>query len=248
MGISFVKTGKDSQALAEKNKAEMERREAERGKMFRFFLKKGEECRITFVDGELSNEGLLLPPRFYEHTIQLAGKWETFVCPEQTDPSSGAKCPICREKSNLPYLASAFTVIDHRSFTTAQNKTYSDTRKLFIAKPGTMELLAKIAVKRGGLAGATFDVMRIGDKDPGVGGQFDFVKKTPLSELSEQFVEQIEVKGVKTTQSKFRATNYDEEIPYFSADQLSQMLGLAVGAGAGASHSTPASTSMAEHL
>ena len=47
-----------------------------------------------------------------------------------------------------------------------KGKVIKNTRKLFIAKNQTIKMLTKLAAKRGGLQGCTFDVARTGDKEP----------------------------------------------------------------------------------
>lgn len=251
MAVSWLNRGAQSAALAKDHEALVEKKKSEIGKMFRFFIKKGEEARITFVDGDLTPEGLLLPPRFYEHNLYQGGKWNNFyVCPEQTCPGQGYKCPICAT-GDTPYLAAAFTIIDHRSFTTKEGKVYANQRRLFIAKPTTFELLAKLAVKRGGLAGCTFDAMRTGDKDASVGGQFDFQEKHPLDHLKALYQEPVKNdKGdVVGQQTAFRAANYDEEFVFRTPEQLlASGFGGAIGQQP-AAPAAPASTeNYAEHL
>ncbi len=142
--------------------------------MWRFWLKPGEEATITFVDGDLSPEGFLLPPRFYEHNLYLNGKHNNmFVCPEKTSPESGEKCPICEDPQERPSLVALFTVIDHRVFLSKENKQITNRPKLFVAKTQTVEMLNKLAAKLGGLSGQTFDVSRsTSEKSPSVGDLF----------------------------------------------------------------------------
>ncbi len=143
MGFSFLKTGAASQALAKKQAQEAEQRKLEQGKLFRFWLKEGEEARITFVDGDLAPEGYLTPPRYYEHNLFLQGQWNNFfVCPEKTNPEAKDSCPIC-EGDEKPYMVALFTVIDHRTIHGTKDKTkiYKDTKKILAAKPQSFELL-----------------------------------------------------------------------------------------------------------
>jgi len=197
--------------------------------MFRFWLKEKEEARITFIDGQLSTEGPLAgfpdPPRYYEHNLYLNGAWNNFfVCPEKTNPDSGEKCPIC-ESGDRPSLVALFTIIDHRQIQSKdKTKTYKDTKKLLVAKPQTFELLTKHAVKRGGLAGCTFDASRVGDKAASVGSMFDFVEKKDIKELQQIYtIEKTDpATNQKTKQTNFTPANYDKEIHYKTAEQLQQ--------------------------
>jgi hypothetical protein len=222
MAVKFLKTGKASQELAKQEEIAALQRKESQGKMYRYMMKVGEDAKITFIDGDLDENGFLTPARFYEHTLLLAGKWENYICPEKTDPASGQKCPIC-ESGDRPYLASIFTVIDHRTVKSKDGtKTYVNQRKLFVAKPGTFEILAKIAAKRGGLAGATFDVSRTGDKSASVGTMFDFDKKTPIEELKKMYTREVvdEKTKAKTVVTNFEVANYEHELTYRTADEL----------------------------
>jgi hypothetical protein len=58
---------------------------------------------------------------------------------------------------------------------------------LFVCKLDTYKLLTKKAAKVNGLVGATFDVMRNGDKSASVGNSFDFVEKNSLADISTKF-------------------------------------------------------------
>lgn len=224
MALAWMKKGADSAKIAQQEEAEHQKRKEEQGKMWRFFLKEGEDASITFVDGELSPEGFLLPPRYYEHNLYLNGSWNNyFVCPEKTNPESGMKCPIC-EGGDRPSMVALFTVIDHRVFTSKSDtsKTHTNSPKLLVAKSITFELLNKIALKRGGLAGAKFDVSRIGDKAAAVGSAFDFTDKRPIEELQALYTK--EVKDEKTKEVKkvsvFVTPNYEDEIIFRTPEEL----------------------------
>lgn len=224
---SWLQKGKSSEELAKKEAVDQEIRKAEQGKMFRFWIKEGEEARVTFIDGDLSPDGFLLPPRFYEHNLFLNGKWgNTFVCPEKTLPDSGDKCPIC-ESGDRPALVAAFTVIDHRIFKSADGKkTYKDVPRLYVAKSRTFELLNKLAQKRGGLAGTTWDIMRSGDKSETVGNQFDFVSKEEnLEVLRAKYVHEIvdPKTNQKVVKSYFVPAEYEKEIIFRTGEQLRQL-------------------------
>ena len=249
MAFKFLKTGTASAELAKKQAVEAEQRKAEQGKLFRFWMKEGEEARITFVDGSLSEEGFLLPPRFYEHNLFLNGQWNNFfVCPEKTNPESKDTCPIC-ESDDRPSLVALFTIIDHREFTGTKDKTkkYKDTKKLLVAKPQTFELLNRLAIKRGGLACCTFDVSRVGDKAAAVGSLFDFVEKTDLKVLQAKYQREVvdPKTNVKTKQSYFTPADYEHEITYRTGLQLKE-LGLGKNGGGGGETASPAGATAPE--
>lgn len=229
MGVSWLKTGAESTAIAKQEEQAAQLRKETQGEVFRFWMNLKEPgVSITFVDGALNEQGFLEPARFYEHDLFLNNKWgNRFVCPQKTVPHEGHICPLCAQANTYPYLASAFTIIDHRTFKSKKNegKEYSNTRKLFVAKPGTMELLNQIAVKRGGLAGCRFDVMRIGDKAPNVGTAFDFTDKTDVEVLKKKYTQEITdpKTNEKKTVSLFVPYVYDEVIKFRTGEELVQM-------------------------
>lgn len=225
MAFSFLKKGAESAQLAQKAAAEAEQRKQEQGKLFRFWLKLNETARITFVDGDLSAEGFLLPSRYYEHNMYEGGRWNNFyVCPQKTNPQSNEKCPLC-EGGDRPSLVALFTVIDHREYKGKNDKVYKDLKRLMVVKNQTFEILNKLAVKRGGLAGCTFDVSRIGDKAASVGSMFDFVEKRPIEELKKKYmVEVVDPKtNAKTKKTLFEPADYEFEITYRTGDELRKM-------------------------
>lgn len=227
MGVSWMKKGAESAKIAVQNAVEQEAYKESLGKMYRFFMAKNEECRITFVDGDLE-DGALLPPRYYEHMVQVHGNWQNHVCPEKTSPEEGHKCPLCAA-GDRPALVALFTVIDHREVPSKDGtKIYKDRPRLFVAKPQTMEMLVKIAVKRGGLAGITFDVSRTGEQSAAVGSMFDFVEKTPVDILQTIFTEIKEINGQQQKVSYFVPADYENEIIFRTP---SDMLKLGLGAG-----------------
>lgn len=221
----FLKKGAESQKLAEVEKAQAELRKNEQGKPWRFFMGKGDSTYITFVDGEVDHEGHLVPPRLYEHNLKINGKWgNLFVCPEQSEPEAGYKCPICAQ-GDRPTLYSAFTIVDHtESFSKDGTKSYKDQRRLFMATPKTYERLYKIAQKRGGLAGARFEVSRSEDAmSPSVGDFFDFEDKSSPEELKGKWVNEYTKDGEKVREDQFTPIDYDNAFTYHTPDELRAM-------------------------
>jgi hypothetical protein len=227
MGFTFLKTGAASAQLAQRAAVEQELRKAEQGKMFRFWMKEKEEARITFVDGDLGPDGFLVPPRYYEHSLYLNGTYNNFfVCPEKTNPDANDKCPIC-ESNDRPSLVALFTIIDHRQIPSRdKTKLWKDTKKLLVAKPQTFEMLNKLAMKRGGLTGCTFDASRVGDKSASVGSLFEFVEKHAVDDLKKAYqVERVDPKtNAKTKVTNFTPADYEKEITYRSGDELRETL------------------------
>jgi hypothetical protein len=223
-----MKTGVAGHAAAVQHEAEMTAWREERGQTFRFFLKDKEEARITFIDGDLveSPAGMILgPPRFYEHSLFENGVARHFVCPAKNDPGQGHVCPIC-ESGDRAALVSIFTIIDHRQYKDKNGNVRSNTRKLFVAKPLTMEVLTKTAIKRGGLAGCTYDVSRLGENAPAVGNVFEFVEKNPIEVLQPAFMHEQKIEGQPPKQvTYFLPADYEKEFIFRTPEEL-QKLGL----------------------
>lgn len=229
----WFKTGKEAKAaVAEADRRTEEKREAS-SRTWRFYLKEGEEARITFVDGDLDADGLLRNPVFKEHNLMQNGKYGNhFICTSDQEP-----CPIC-EGGDEPALVQGFTIIDHREIKSKdQTKTYVNTRRLLMAKRNVMKLLQSKASKQNGLAGVTFDVMRSGSNAPNTGDSFDLVEKNDVEELKAHFTK-TDDKG--KTNTYFLPVNYAEEFTYHDAKELRKQ-GFGVGTPVG-SESTKAGT------
>jgi len=234
-----------SQEMAKQAAAETAARAAMQGKMWQFWLKDGEECQITFVDGALDDEGFFAPLRYYEHTVKTGNKIDNYVCPEKSNPALGQTCPLC-EEGNRAYLVAVFTVIDHREFesTKTPGKVFKDSPKLLKAKPQSADYLAKIAQKRGGLAGITFDVSRHGEKSAAIGSHYDFVSKEEnLEALEKKYTRTYkDDKGKDVTETVFKPADYDTEISFLSEDDL-RALGFGKGVAGGMKATTTAAKS-----
>lgn len=215
--IAFLKKGGAASQAFVQEEAKQEQQKLEAGKLWRFFMKSGEDRTITFLDGEIGEDGLLDAPNYYEHQIKVNGKWTNFVCTADVDTSQ--PCPICEKGDSKASLVALLTVIDHTPHTiqSGQNagNEIKNSRKLFACKMKTLKALTKIAAKRGGLAGCTFDVSRTGDKEPGVGNNFDFTHKW---ESWEDFKAEFELDD-----EGIAVADYDEEISYLSPEELVKM-------------------------
>lgn len=221
--LSWLKRGDDAKKLTEQKEQQQQQAYEDASKLWRFFVKKGEERRITFVDGEIGENGMLDQPKYYEHgPLFWNGKYQFFLCKAQTNPGEGHVCPIC-EMGNKPALVALFTIIDHTVTKSKDGtKTYKDRKMLFVAKSKTYELLQTMAKKRGGLRGITFDAMRSKDpKSPGVGDAFDFVEKRDPAECEKLYTVTYKDKdGKEHTDARFSVADYDKEINVKSEDEL----------------------------
>ena len=214
--MKFMHKGTEGENLTKQADADQAARKAAGGNsVFRYWMPDGAEQQITFLDGELSEAGLLDVPRFWEHQLQLGGSWKNwFPCTKDEEP-----CPICDIKQ--PALVYALTIIDHREWEDKKDNTHQHERKLYICKGDTYKRLSKIAAKRGGLAGCTFDVSRIGDKAEAVGNDFDFVEKLSLKKIAKKYG--LETKGKAENNKVAAPYDYDDVIKYHTADELREM-------------------------
>lgn len=185
MGVNYLKKGKEARKAAKHVDAEnVRRREESENRIKRFWLKRGTERRITFLDGDLDDDGELELTTYYEHNLYMNGRWNNFfVCTGNEEEP----CPIC-EEGNLPAYCAAFTIIDHTKYTDRNGKSHKDDVCLLIAKRQTQQLLEMQAAKRGGLAGVTFDVARTNEEQAAaVGTMFDYVGKNPIKAICNKF-------------------------------------------------------------
>lgn len=230
MAASWLKRGNAAKALVEREKVKQAERQEDFGRLRRFFLDPGEDAKITFVDGALDAEGMLDPPRVYEHFhYPKGGVPRNYVCPEQTDPESGQKCPLCEMGNNVS-LVSFFTIIDHRVHKAENGKTYTNQRRLLAVKPTVFEKLNKKAGVRQGLIGTTWQVSRTNKKVAATGDDFDFIQKADPKVLKPMYMMDVkDAKGTVTgTTTAFIVADYEKEITYKTEDQLRQM-GFGVG-------------------
>lgn len=213
---SFLMKGATAkQALAEAE-AQAEAAAQEKGKMWAFYMKPDETRSITFLDGDLDADGMLDINMVKEHQVKLNGSWHSFICTADIDETQ--PCPLCTAGEDAK-LIGLMTVIDHSKHVIQKGnnagQTITNQRKLFKAKRGTIGDLTKLAVKRGGLTGCTFDAMRGDDKSPSVGKQFDFTVKHPSLEAVAQAY------GLKI--EDVQPADYSQELVYRSPEELLEL-------------------------
>lgn len=249
MAVSWLKKGDESAAVAQQHAVVVAQQKARQGKAFRFGLmypgKNGAskddcESKVLFVDGDLGPKGYLTPPRFYEHGFVFhQGEYHNLICPQQNDPQSGEKCPICEGKDKA-YLASLFTVIELKPYTSKKTgEVIPFTRKLMVVKEGMFEMLNKLAAKRGGLKGCVFDLSRTKKQASPNGDMWDFQeKKTDFEALKKEYTRTYKVKNKDTGKEEmktvclFEPLDYEKELTYYTSDDLRKM---GFGAPAGSS-------------
>lgn len=234
---SFMKTGAAAQAALAHEDAKQEAAKLERGKMFRYRLKENESGKITFLDGDLDDAGMLDAPMFYEHAVKKDGKWGNYVCTQESE----GHCPICDMGDHKSSFVAVFTVLDHTPYKVQNGpnagKTIVNQRRLFVAKRETFKLLGKLGAKRGGLKGCTFEATRGNEKTAAVGNSFDFEAKHTLEEIAAEY-------GLKP--EEVLPADYSKEITFLSAQELVDLgMGKAL---TGPGHSAPAAKSVKENL
>lgn len=229
MAVTFLKKGQEGEEVTRKAEAEVAaKRAAAKNTVFRYWMPDEAEQQITFLDGEVDAAGRLDVPRYWEHNVFLNNSWKNwFPCTKDQEPD----CPLCETKQ--PSLVYVFTIIDHREWAEKKDssKVHHHERKLYVCKGDTYKRLSKIALKRDGLTGATFDVSRIGDKAENVGSDFDFCEKLSMKELRKKYG--LKKSGENKDSKVCAAYDYEQVLKYHTADELR-----AVGFGEGSS--TPA--------
>lgn len=218
-GLSFLKTGSAMRKAMAHEEAKAAAQQAEFDKMWRFMLKPDEDAKITFLDGELDSDGMLDVTTFYEHFMKINGKPRNFICVAETDEPE--ECPICErgDQGSQKSFVGVMTVLDHRKHKIQSGpnagKIITNDRKLFLAKRATLKMLTKIALKRDGLAGCSFDVSRGNDKTPSVGNVFDFILKfDSFDAIAAKF---------NLPMEEVTPAIYTEELTFYSAAELIEL-------------------------
>jgi len=155
-GLGFLKKGKAALEVIQKEAFKTEQKM--KGQTFRFWVPKDKDVSITFLDGNIV-DGLLDIPFYYEHNINMNGKYGNFfICTQEEEP-----CPICEGGSLASYVG-VLTVIDHSEYVSKKDGlTKKDNVKLMAVKRDTVKLLQKMSEKKGGLRGCRYAVSRNGD-------------------------------------------------------------------------------------
>jgi hypothetical protein len=228
MTVKFLKKGK---ALHEEAAKENERVASGDFNPYtnRFWMPDEDERRITFLDGDINEDGLIETVGYYEHQIKMNGHWRNFFpCVRDEEP-----CPLCEDGDN-PSLVSLFTVIDHTGFKIKKGdnagKTIKNFRTLYVAKRESLKKLQHLAEKREGLVGCTFDVARLGDKAANVGSDFDFIEKNSMAKLRKKY---------ELDEETVTPFDYEDIIQYRNAKGL-RKLGFGSGMVGGGADDLPA--------
>lgn len=169
---SWMKSGEEGMADAERARAERAQRDAEAAnrpvRPMRFKLDwnvkdgngnqtgRGEIADIIILDTQPG-------PRFWEHTARnpRTGYWtETELCCREWD-----NCPLCPpEGEKQPYYVMMLTVIDMREFTDREGNVWAATRKLLPVKIEKQGIFDDLYREHGSLRGVHLIMAREGGK------------------------------------------------------------------------------------
>ena len=142
---------KGFKAVAEETERREKAKEAKKGKLFRFFLKKDEEdIPIRFLTEE--------PICFWEHTVKEGTQFSTIPC-------TGDDCDLCAD-GNKPRYVSAWLIVDRREGKykdkDGNEKTYKDRIKLLVRGMKDASILERLS-KKYGLTNREYTVTRTGE-------------------------------------------------------------------------------------
>lgn len=185
----FMMRGKAARQEREKAEKRAKERRERAASAYRFWIGKDDdgERRITFLDGDLDDDGMLDIPYLYEHNVPYEGRFSDFRCTKAVD----GECPLC-EAGDEPSYVGVLTVLDMCDGEEGRPDPWEDSdgkehfyrRRLYVAKLQTLKKLQRYADKHDGLAGCTFDVSRDGKQSARVGSNFDFVEKEDLEDIA----------------------------------------------------------------
>lgn len=151
---------------------------------FTFWIREGEEAQVTFLDGDLDEDGDLDIYYWYQHTVNLAGNWTPVICTSREEP-----CPAC-QSGDRASLVGCMTVINHTPYKIRKGPRAGEVigarRMLFVASRKAIKILTKHARKLGGLRYVTFDVERTDPQSPRVGDIFTPLGKSEPADLAKQ--------------------------------------------------------------
>jgi len=162
------------------NREKIQAEKAKSVKTFRFFLAKGEEARVVFMEEE--------PIAIAEHTIRFpspSGKtiYRHYTCRRVI----GGRCPLC-EAGDEPRYTGFMSIIDLRGYE-GKNGKVPYTRKVFPMSTSVLEWWETVqdaAKERGGhAAGSKFLLKREGKAgEPSVGGIRSYIDVVDLSKFT----------------------------------------------------------------
>lgn len=200
----WLLTGNRAISAQKQEAKEIERR---RNRIFDFYLKPDESAKITFLDGKLNSDKLLVPVSVWMHTVKQGSRFEDFVCLQAAEET----CPIC-ESGHNKFLARLFTVIDHRANKDRNGKVHKNEKKLLVAKDRSSKYFQKLASDLGRLRFISFEVTRTSDTDPRVGNHYTVIKQW---QNPKDFMNKFKLK-----KEQVMPANYEEVLNFVPAEEL----------------------------
>lgn len=156
------------ESFKEKEKeVEQKMEEAQKNKVFRFWMKGGTDAKVIFLDDD--------PPIIEEHQIKMNGRYDNFFTCRKI---LGESCIICDELNDKPYTVGFYTVLDLREYTNKKGEQVKNTIKLFAPKFKALQMIKRYSQKRGGLGLWVCDISRSSAEAFNVGDTFDFEEQT----------------------------------------------------------------------
>jgi hypothetical protein len=166
----------------------------------RFWLPVGASKELVFLDDE--------PTCLREHNPKLNGRWSNwFTCLSGVSGEDPVCCQILGENYRQ-YFVGYYTVVDCSKWTDKKGNSYQYEVKLLPAKMSTINKLKRKKEDRGTLVGCMYKVSRDTDKDPSVGGDFEFSRDADLAKLFDV----ASYKGKKLSDLYAKATEHAETL------------------------------------
>jgi len=143
----------------------------------RFWVPINGRKEFVFLDDE--------PFCIMEHSLYLEGSWRNYyTCLKGMYDT----CPFC-EDGKKPYYIGFLTVVDLSEWTDNQGQRRSHEIRLFPMKTRPLKRFRRRKEEMGSLVGCVFRAYRDSDRDPVVGGEFEFVRKVDLKDLVKEVME-----------------------------------------------------------
>lgn len=211
---SWLMSGKQAKSVEKEHDAAAEERKANRGKLWRYYLKPEAAGKIFFLNGDIVTEGDekgSFDINFVEeHKVTSHGSKvpSFYVCVSRTE-----ECPLCLS-GNYASFVGLFGVIDTTVFVDRDGKEHKNRKRIFAAKGQTIKKLAKKAAQNGGsIVGVLMDVSRSDNRSATVGDDFDTIGAWPLEALGKNI-------DPEKWQEVIAVPDFAEELTYLSAAEM----------------------------
>ena len=171
----WYRTGKEGE---ERSKEFVKERYEKSATSYRFYLKPGNEAKVTFLD----SKGFYLA----EHNLKIGGRWGNYyTCLQEFD-----NCPLCDSGSNPSYIC-VYTVIDHSKYESKKTpgKIITNQKRLMVVKSRAHDKLKDRRDNQadGDLTYGVFRFKRYTKEECSTGEDILFVKKLPV-EVLQKFI------------------------------------------------------------